>query len=129
QLPGHRPRGWRRRRCMTETLRSLCLFPRGRAWPPLAAMLLAAALAGCSSGTPRPTPAPLPPNIAQIGVRQAWAVKVPGVTFPLQVNVQGSQVMLAGDDGTVVTLDAATGRELSRAAVGEPLAAGVGSDG
>lgn len=103
--------------------------PRARALSLVSSVLMAAAVAGCAVGTPRPTPAPLPANITQIGVRQAWAVKVPTVGFPLQVSAQGSQVVLASDDGTVITLDAATGRELSRAAVGEPLAAGVGSDG
>lgn len=95
----------------------------------VSAALLVAALAGCAVGTPRPTPAPLPANITQIGVRQAWAVKLPAVGFPLQVSVQGNRVVVGSDDGTVVTLDAATGRELSRAVVGESLAAGVGSDG
>lgn len=95
----------------------------------LASALAVALLVGCASGTPRPTPEPLPPNVAQIGVRQAWTMKVPAVSFPLQVSVRGSQVALASDDGTVMTVDANTGRELSRVAVGEPLAAGVGSDG
>ena len=49
--------------------------------------------------------------------------------FPLQVHVQGQQVWLASSNGTVVALDAASGRELSRVSLNEPLTAGVGSDG
>lgn len=100
-----------------------------RMLPLAGSLLLAAVLAGCAAGSPRPEPAELPPNVALVGVRQAWTAKMPTVNFPLQVHVQGNQVVLAGDDGTVLTLDAASGRELSRATVGEPLAAGVGSDG
>jgi outer membrane assembly lipoprotein YfgL len=36
---------------------------------------------------------------------------------------------VAGDDGTVLALEAASGRELWRAQVGSPIAAGVGTDG
>ncbi len=96
----------------------------------LAGVLLAAAvLAGCAGGSSRPQPAELPPNLALVGVRQAWQVRVPPVDFPLQVSVQGQQVTLAGGDGTLVTLDAASGRELGRASAGAPLTGGVGSDG
>ena len=94
-----------------------------------AALLTAAVLAGCASGSSRPQPAELPPNVALVGVRQAWVARVPAVEFPLQVNVQGQQVTLAGSDRTLVTLDAASGRELGRAQAGAPLTGGVGSDG
>lgn len=104
-------------------------FSRTRMLPLMGSLLVAAVLAGCAAGTARPKPAELPANIAMIGVRQAWTARMPAISFPLQVSVQGNKVALAGDDGTVLTLDAVSGRELSRAAVGEPLAAGVGSDG
>ncbi len=93
------------------------------------AVLALAALAACGSGGSRPKPAELPPNVAMIGVRQAWSARVAPVSFPLQVTVRGNQVALAGAGGAVVTLDAGTGRELSRATLGEELSAGVGSDG
>lgn len=102
------------------------LRPHGRLALGLA---LAAALAACSTGTPRPKPAELGANPALVGVGQAWAVQMPAVDFPLQVNVQGNQVHLAAGNGTVLTLDAASGRELARASLNEPLNAGVGSDG
>ncbi|HRN74737.1 outer membrane protein assembly factor BamB [Ottowia sp.] len=94
-----------------------------------AALAAVTLLAACAGGSPRPTPAELPANIAMIGVRQAWTARVPAVTYPLQLSVQGNQVALAGGDGSVITLDAGTGRETGRASVGAPLSAGVGSDG
>ncbi|HMA08901.1 MAG TPA: outer membrane protein assembly factor BamB [Ramlibacter sp.] len=97
---------------------------------------VAAALAGCSllptslGGTvEKPKPAELPPNAALIAVRPAWTARMGEVRMPLTVNVQGSTVTLASSDGTVAAIDAATGRDLWRASVGSPLAAGVGSDG
>ena len=92
-------------------------------------LLSAAVLVGCAGGSARPKPAELPPNPALIGVRQAWTARLPAVAFPLQVNVLGQQVTLAATDGTIVTLDAATGREIGRANAGAALSAGVGSDG
>ena len=38
-------------------------------------------------------------------------------------------MVVAASDGTVVTLDAVSGRELGRASAGAELSAGVGSDG
>ncbi|MBS0500446.1 MAG: PQQ-binding-like beta-propeller repeat protein, partial [Proteobacteria bacterium] len=93
------------------------------------ALLAAAVLAGCASGSPRPKPAELPPNVDLIGVRQAWHATLAPIAFPLQVHTLGSQVLLASGDGTVVTLDARNGAELGRAGVGAPLSAGVGGDG
>ncbi|RYF71743.1 MAG: outer membrane protein assembly factor BamB, partial [Comamonadaceae bacterium] len=72
-----------------------------------AAIVLTAVLAACSS-TSKPKPAELPANVALLGVRQAWTVKVPTVSFALQVNVSGDTVTVAGADGTVVAIDART---------------------
>ena len=44
-------------------------------------LALIAALAACS-GKPKPKPAELPANLAVIGVRQAWNVRIPAVEFP-----------------------------------------------
>ncbi len=103
--------------------------PRQRPW--LAGVLTTVVLlAACAGGSPRPQPAELPPNVAMIGVRQAWTVRLPApVNYPLQVSAQGNQLALAGGDGSVLTLDAASGREIGRAQAGAPLSAGVGSDG
>ena len=64
-----------------------------------------------------------------MGVRQAWSVKIPAVNFPLSLGVSGDLVAVASSDGTVAMIDARAGREVWRANVGEPLLAGVGSDG
>ena len=93
------------------------------------AAVFVAILAACSSTPDKPKPADLPANVALLGVRQAWNAKLGEVGFPLDVNVSGGTVSLASGNGTVLALDAASGRELWRAAVGGPLSAGVGSDG
>jgi outer membrane assembly lipoprotein YfgL len=93
------------------------------------ALLAAALLAGCAGGSVRPKPAELKPVTPVIGVRLAWSARVPALNFPLQVHAVGNQVLLAGGDGAVVTLDAATGRELGRASAGAELTGGVGGDG
>lgn len=93
------------------------------------AMLFATLLAGCSSSANKPKPAELAPVVAVVGVRPAWTAQLSSVNFPLDVNVNGTTVTVAGSDGAVVAIDAQTGRDLWRAAVGNPLVAGVGSDG
>jgi outer membrane assembly lipoprotein YfgL len=94
-----------------------------------AATFLIASLVACSSTGDRPKPADLPTNVALLGVRQAWTAKLGDVSFPLTTSVSGSVVAVASNNGTVLALDAATGRELWRASVGAALSAGVGSDG
>lgn len=89
--------------------------------------LSAALLAGC--GSSKPKPAELGPNPGLLGVRQAWTAKIGAVGYPLDVKVTGQQVALASSDGTVVALDARSGRELWRASAHAKLSAGVGSDG
>ncbi|MGJ7492424.1 outer membrane protein assembly factor BamB [Variovorax sp. ZT4R33] len=94
----------------------------------VAAALLVAVLAACS-GTPKPKPAELPANPALFSVRQAWKVSIPKTDFPVQIDVSGDTVTVAGADGTVVAIDARSGQEAWRASAGAPLIAGVGSDG
>ena len=91
--------------------------------------LLDVALACFGGGSEKPKPAELPPNAALIAVRPAWTARVGEVNLPLSINVNGDTVTVASSDGTVAAIDAATGRDLWRASVGRPLAAGVGSDG
>lgn len=93
-----------------------------------AAIVSIAVLAACSS-TEKPKPAELPANVAVMGVRQAWSVRVPAVSFPLQTGVSGDTVAVAGADGTVVLIDARSGQEVWRGSAGAPLSAGVGTDG
>ena len=92
-----------------------------------AALCLGLLLAGCAADKPKPTP--LEPVSAQIAGRQVWQAKLDSVRFPLAVAVRGGQFTVAGSDGTVLALDAQSGRELWRGQAGARLSAGVGSDG
>ena len=95
----------------------------------LAAIVLVASLSACSSSSNRPKPAELPANVAVVGVKAAWNAQIGQVNLPLEVSVNGTTVTVASSDGAVLALDAQTGRDLWRAALGTPLSAGVGSDG
>lgn len=90
-------------------------------------VLLAAVLAACSSDKPKPTPlADLKPTLAG---RQVWSAQVGSIEFPLNVAVRDGRFFAAGSNGTVLALEAETGRELWRTQAGAPLTAGVGTDG
>lgn len=92
------------------------------------ALGLAVLLAACSSAE-KPKPTPLESFTPAISGGLVWSAKVDGIGFPLQVAARPDQFVVAGNDGTVLALDPGTGRELWRANVGAPIAAGVGSDG
>lgn len=90
-------------------------------------VLLATVLAACSSDKPKPAPlAELKPTLAG---RQVWSAQVGSIEFPLTVAVRDGRFFAAGSGGTVLALDAETGRELWRTQAGAPLTAGVGTDG
>ena len=86
-------------------------------------------LSACSSGPQKPTPADLGPNPALLRVRLAWTAKVGLVDSGLAVKVNDRTVTVANSEGVLVALDAASGAELWRTALGAQIAAGVGSDG
>jgi len=93
----------------------------------LAVLVAVALLAGCAASKPKPEPlAPLTPKMS---ASVAWNQRLDGVKFPLAVAVTRGQFTVAGDDGTVLALDAETGREVWRGQAGSKLSAGVGSDG
>jgi outer membrane protein assembly factor BamB len=103
-----------------------------------AAAVLIAFLSGCSalsgvtsmfSGPKKPQPAVLQPVSGAVSATQAWSARIGAVNFPLEVNVSGSTFFVAGSDGSVAAIDSRTGRDVWRANVGGPIAAGVGSDG
>lgn len=96
---------------------------------PWRAGLVVAVLAGCASGPDKPKPTPLEPFKPAIAGKQVWSQRVDGIDFPLSVAVHGETFTVASRGGTVLALQAATGRELWRASVGDRLSAGVGSDG
>ena len=91
------------------------------------AALLAAMLAGCAADKPKPTE--LDKVTPQIAGRQVWTARVDSVRFPLAVAVRDGAFIVAGTDGTVLSLDAQSGREQWRGQAGGRLSAGVGSDG
>jgi len=99
-----------------------------------ALVVLAASLAGCSlwsgGGSAKPAPADLGANVVVLGVRQAWTARVGNVAgLPLDVHALGNVVTVASSDGVVAAIDARTGGDVWRTALGEPLSAAVGSDG
>lgn len=95
----------------------------------LASVLAASALlAGCA-GSSKPKPEPLQALTPKIAGSQAWSQRIEGVQFPLAVNVAKGVFTVAGNDGTVLALDAESGREVWRGSAGAKLSAGVGGDG
>lgn len=102
-----------------------------RSWLQQLAGLLSAGLllAGCAGGPDKPKPKPLDALSPQNVARPLWSQRIAGVQFPLTVAVAGDAFTVGGSDGSVLALEAATGRELWRTNVGAPLGAGVGSDG
>lgn len=98
------------------------------AWRAIAALTAALVLGACAS-TDKPKPTPLEALTPQIAGRQVWSARVDSVRFPLAVAVREGVFVVAGSDGTVLALEAQTGREQWRGNAGRRLAAGVGSDG
>ena len=95
----------------------------------LLSLALVAGLGACSSNKP-PKPADLGPNVVQLPVRQVWRTSIPALKdVSLAPQVLGQEVVLASADGTVVAVDAASGRENWRGQVGCALHTGVGRDG
>lgn len=97
--------------------------------PRFAAVVLSAVIAACASGPDKPKPGPLEAITSPIAGKVVWNHKVDSIQFPLAVAVNAGIFTVAGTDGTVLALQADTGRELWRASVGARLSAGVGSDG
>jgi outer membrane protein assembly factor BamB len=90
----------------------------------------AALLAGCAGGPTGPKPAELVKLDHPAAVRKLWSVNVGDAgRFVFEPAATGDSVYAAARDGTVVRLDAASGRTLWRSSAGVPLSAGVGSDG
>ena len=92
---------------------------------------LVTALGGCAwLGSKGPQPADLGPNVVNLPVRQAWHVSIPAVkNLNVRAQVQGDNVVVASADGSVVSINAANGRENWRAQAGKNLQTGVGAAG
>jgi outer membrane protein assembly factor BamB len=93
----------------------------------LSALCVVVVVAGCAASKPKPQP--LEALSPKITVAPAWTLRTEKVEFPLTVAVNGGTFTTAGNDGTVLAIDAASGRELWRANLGVRIGAGVGSDG
>ncbi|MEP6740044.1 MAG: outer membrane protein assembly factor BamB [Caldimonas sp.] len=94
------------------------------------ALALATILSACSLfGPDRPKPKPLEPIATPIAVRSVWNQNVGAVQFPLTIAVNGGVLTLAASDGSVLAVEAESGRSLWRTNVGAKISAGVGSDG
>jgi outer membrane protein assembly factor BamB len=93
----------------------------------VAMLMVLAVLAGCAADKPKPKP--LEPVTPKIAGRQVWSAKVDGVRFPLSVVSRDGSFIVASSGGTLLGLEANSGRQLWTANVGAPLSAGVGSDG
>ena len=127
-----------RKRSQANVALPLCLTPSGggrrtsSAWGRSWLVLLLCAgplLAGCALGPDKPKPKPLLEFAPQIAGKVVWQQRLDGVGFPLAVAVNEGVFTLAGNDGTVMALQADTGREVWRASAGGKLSAGVGTDG
>ena len=86
-------------------------------------------LVACASGSGKPAASELGPNPALFGVNTVWKAQIGPADFPLQVQVRGKVLVVAGTDGVVVALDGENGAALWRANVGSAISAGVGHDG
>lgn len=94
------------------------------AW--IAAALLG--LAACSSAD-KPKPTPLEEVAPKIAGRQVWSSSIGRIGFPMVPAAQAGVFFVAAGDGSVLALQGETGQVLWRASTGEPISAGVGSDG
>lgn len=86
-------------------------------------------LSACSGAGKRPEPAPLAANVPLVGVKLAWSSRISEMADGAGPAVVGNVVVVAAADGTVVSIDAASGRDLWRGTAGAPLATGAGTDG
>ena len=91
-------------------------------------LLMSIVVAGCA-GPDKPRPTELAPNVALIGVRQAWSNSIGSISFPMEMRVVGDQIFLASSNGSLVAIDTRTGGDIWRLQLNSALAAGVGSDG
>ncbi len=91
-------------------------------------LVLVVALQACS-GSGKMKPTELGSNVPLMGVRNAWTARIGTVDFPLAIKVKDHLVFVASSDGVVGAIDARTGGDVWRVALGVQLSAGVGSDG
>jgi outer membrane protein assembly factor BamB len=103
----------------------------------LASAAMMAMVAGCSSLNPfasKPVPRNPPAELVEfkptLAIRTAWSTSVGSSgAFAFSPASANGSVFAAAADGSIMRLDAATGRVVWRISAGMPLTAGVGSDG
>lgn len=93
----------------------------------LAAVTLAV-LAACSSSPQKPRPAELAPVAALMGARQVWTTQVGAGPAGVAPRAAGDKIYVVGAGHALIALDAESGKEVWRQAVGAPVMAGVGGD-
>lgn len=94
-----------------------------------AAAVALCTLAACSSTKGRPEPAALTAFTELVPANLVWKAQIGAPAPLLTPALVGRQLVLANAAGTVLGLDADSGRESWRVDVGTPLAVGVGFDG
>ena len=93
------------------------------------AIVVVAGLAACSSPS-GPQPAPLPELKESARVRALWSARTGDADrFIFEPALAEGALFTAARDGTVMRLDAASGRSAWRVSAGTPLSGGVGTDG
>lgn len=92
-------------------------------------VLLTVCLLCACAGSDKHKPVDLGANTPLLGISTAWTSSVGKVAYPLHVQVVGDSLFLADSQGVVASIDARTGSDVWRTALGVPLSAGVGSDG
>ena len=100
-----------------------------KTWMRAGSIALVAGLLGACASSDKTKMADLAANPASMGVKAAWSSSIGGVTFPLDIRIQGANVYVAGTDGVVAAIDARTGGDVWRTTLNTHLTAGVGSDG
>lgn len=94
-------------------------------------LMVTLGLGGCAwlGSSDGPKPMDLGTNIVKLPVEQVWQMRVPDLKETnLRMQVVGQDVLLATTDGTIISLNAATGRENWRVSSGQAVQAGVGAD-
>lgn len=103
--------------------------PRTRAPIAVSALATLLLLGACSFGNDRPKPKPLDPIASPLAVKTAWNQNIGAVQFPMTVAVNAGVLTLAASDGSVMAVEAESGKAIWRTNVGAKISAGVGSDG
>lgn len=92
---------------------------------------LIAATAACSwfGGSTKPTPSELVPLAEGSAISTSWTVSLGAAGVGFRPSAEGDTVVAAAANGTVMRVDANSGRVLWQVTLTQPLTTGAGSDG